>query len=45
MERRGEGARLAFMIAINVVITILSMIPWERVATRIFPKTTESDPG
>lgn len=44
MARPGEKARIVFLIGINVVITILTLIPWETVAERLFMrKTTGSD--
>lgn len=42
--RRGGKGRLIFMIGVHVVLTVLSMIPWETIADRLFKKTTGSNP-
>lgn len=36
MARPGEKARTVFLIAVNVLVTILTLIPWETVASRLF---------
>lgn len=44
-DDRGGKGRMAFLIGVEVVLTILRMIPWGTVADQLFRKTTTSRVG